>query len=65
MTTKEKLNRGLDALLGTELTRQKPVKQRPRAATPVDGELRQIRLEKLQRGKYQPWSSSVRLRSMS
>jgi len=56
MTTKKrKLNRGLDALLGTELTRQKTGETATSStATPVDGGLRQIRLEKLQRGKYQP-----------
>ncbi len=56
MTTKKrKLNRGLDALLGTELTRQKTGETTTSSTTlPVDGELRQIRLEKLQRGKYQP-----------
>ena len=56
MTTKKrKLNRGLDALLGTELTRQKPGEAATSSATTAaDGELRQIRLEKLQRGKYQP-----------
>ena len=56
MTTKKrKLNRGLDALLGTELTRQKAGEAATSSATTAaDGELRQIRLEKLQRGKYQP-----------
>lgn len=56
MTTKKrKLNRGLDALLGTELTRQKSGETATSSAiTAADGELRQIRLEKLQRGKYQP-----------
>ncbi|MEL0151852.1 MAG: ParB/RepB/Spo0J family partition protein [Halieaceae bacterium] len=56
MTTKKrKLNRGLDALLGTELTRQKTGETATSSTTtPTDGELRQIRLEKLQRGKYQP-----------
>ena len=56
MTTKKrKLNRGLDALLGTELTRQKTGETATSSTTtPVDSELRQIRLEKLQRGKYQP-----------
>lgn len=54
-TKKKKLNRGLDALLGTELTRQKTGETATSATTiPVDGELRKIRLEKLQRGKYQP-----------
>lgn len=56
MTTKKrKLNRGLDALLGTELTKQKLDNDGTAStATQTDGELRQIRLEKLQRGKYQP-----------
>ncbi|UZP73711.1 ParB/RepB/Spo0J family partition protein [Candidatus Paraluminiphilus aquimaris] len=56
MTTKKrKLNRGLDALLGTELTKQKGGESAPSSSsTPADGELRQIRLERLQRGKYQP-----------
>jgi len=56
MTTKKrKLNRGLDALLGTELTKQKLDNDGTAStATQKDGELRQIRLEKLQRGKYQP-----------
>jgi ParB family chromosome partitioning protein len=56
MTTKKrKLNRGLDALLGTELTRQKTGETATSSTTtPIDGELRQIRLEKLRRGKYQP-----------
>lgn len=56
MTTKKrKLNRGLDALLGTELTKQKLDNDGASStATQTDGELRQIRLEKLQRGKYQP-----------
>lgn len=56
MTTKKrKLNRGLDALLGTELTRQNPSEFAPQATNePANGELRHIRLERLQRGKYQP-----------
>ena len=56
MTTKKrKLNRGLDALLGTELTKQKGGESAPSSSSaPADGELRQIRLERLQRGKYQP-----------
>ena len=56
MTTKKrKLNRGLDALLGTELTKQKGGESVPSSSSaPADGELRQIRLERLQRGKYQP-----------
>jgi len=56
MTTKKrKLNRGLDALLGTELTKQKSG-ERDSSTTiaPADGELQNVRLEKLQRGKYQP-----------
>ena len=52
---KRKLNRGLDALLGTELAKT-PVashsQQEPIGAD--NGSLRQLRLEQLQRGKYQP-----------
>ena len=52
---KRKLNRGLDALLGTELAKT-PVashsQQEPIGAE--NGSLRQLRLEQLQRGKYQP-----------
>ena len=56
MTTKKrKLNRGLDALLGSELTKQKKGETELSSANAsTDGELKQIRLEKLQRGKYQP-----------
>jgi len=60
MTTKRrKLNRGLDALLGAELTKQKgteassSINDAPIAGS-GEGELKEIRLEKLQRGKYQP-----------
>ena len=60
MTTKRrKLNRGLDALLGAELTKQKgteassSINDAP-AAGSGEGELKEIRLERLQRGKYQP-----------
>jgi len=60
MTTKRrKLNRGLDALLGAELTKQKgteassSINDAP-IAGPGEGELKEIRLERLQRGKYQP-----------
>ena len=60
MTTKRrKLNRGLDALLGAELTKQtgaeagSSINDAPIAVS-GEGELREIRLEKLQRGKYQP-----------
>lgn len=52
---KRKLNRGLDALLGTELT--KPNRSEiasSEADKPMNGALRHIRLERLQRGKYQP-----------
>ena len=54
-TKKRKLNRGLDALLGTDLTKKGPV-GRAEASTisPGDGDLRQLPLEFLQRGKYQP-----------
>lgn len=56
MTTKKrKLNRGLDALLGTELTKQSSGEGGSSAtAVSDDGELKNVRLEKLQRGKYQP-----------
>ena len=60
MTTKRrKLNRGLDALLGAELTKQKgteassSINDAPVAGS-GEGELKEIRLERLQRGKYQP-----------
>lgn len=60
MTTKRrKLNRGLDALLGAELSKQTSaeagslINDVPIAVS-GEGELREIRLEKLQRGKYQP-----------
>ncbi len=60
MTTKRrKLNRGLDALLGAELTKQtgaeagSSINDAPIAVS-GEGELKEIRLEKLQRGKYQP-----------
>jgi len=60
MTTKRrKLNRGLDALLGAELTKQKgteassSINDAPIAGS-GEGELKEIRLERLQRGKYQP-----------
>ena len=54
-TKKRKLNRGLDALLGTDLTKKAPA-GRAEASTisPGDGDLRQLPLEFLQRGKYQP-----------
>ena len=54
-TKKRKLNRGLDALLGTDLTKKVPA-GRAEASTisPGDGDLRQLPLEFLQRGKYQP-----------
>lgn len=56
MTTKKrKLNRGLDALLGTELTKPNRSEIASSAADePTNGALRHIRLERLQRGKYQP-----------
>jgi ParB family chromosome partitioning protein len=52
---KRKLNRGLDALLGTDLTKKAPA-GRAEASTIYsgDGDLRQLPLEFLQRGKYQP-----------
>ena len=54
-TKKRKLNRGLDALLGTDLTKKAPVGTTEASTTsPGDGDLRQLPLEFLQRGKYQP-----------
>ena len=49
-TRKRKLNRGLDALLGSELT---PTSGE-RESTAADNELKQLPVEFLQRGKYQP-----------
>jgi ParB family chromosome partitioning protein len=49
-TRKRKLNRGLDALLGSELT---PSSGERNAAT-GDSELKQLPVEFLQRGQYQP-----------
>ena len=54
-TKKRKLNRGLDALLGTDLTKKAPAGTAEASTIPVeDGDLRQLPLEFLQRGKYQP-----------
>ncbi len=54
-TKKRKLNRGLDALLGTDLTKKAPPDAAELGAAPhSDGDLRQLPLELLQRGKYQP-----------
>jgi ParB family chromosome partitioning protein len=54
-TKKRKLNRGLDALLGTDLTKKAPAgTAEARTISPGDGDLRQLPLEFLQRGKYQP-----------
>ncbi len=54
-TKKRKLNRGLDALLGTDLTKKAPVGTAEASTTsPGDGDLRQLPLEFLRRGKYQP-----------
>ena len=54
-TKKRKLNRGLDALLGTDLTKKAPAgKAEASTTSPGDGDLRQLPLEFLQRGKYQP-----------
>ena len=54
-TKKRKLNRGLDALLGTDLTKKAPAgRTEPSTISPGDGDLRQLPLEFLQRGKYQP-----------
>ena len=56
MTTKKrKLNRGLDALLGAELTTKAAASTASLNANPAgQGDLRQIPLEQLQRGRYQP-----------
>ncbi|MDA7581318.1 ParB/RepB/Spo0J family partition protein [Luminiphilus sp.] len=55
MTTKKrKLNRGLDALLGAELTTKTAVSNASSNAGSGQSELRQIPLEQLQRGQYQP-----------
>ncbi|MDH4049276.1 MAG: ParB/RepB/Spo0J family partition protein [Gammaproteobacteria bacterium] len=48
MTKKKRLGRGLEALLS------KPAAEVPAAASPVDGSLKNIPLELLQRGQYQP-----------
>lgn len=54
-TKKRKLNRGLDALLGTDLTKKAPPDAAELDTAPhSDGDLRQLPLEFLQRGKYQP-----------
>jgi len=54
-TKKRKLNRGLDALLGTDLTKKAPAGTAEASTIyPGDGDLRQLPLEFLQRGKYQP-----------
>ena len=54
-TKKRKLNRGLDALPGTDLTKKAPAGTAEASkASPGDGDLRQLPLEFLQRGKYQP-----------
>ena len=54
-TKKRKLNRGLDALLGTDLTKKASVGTAEASTTsPGDGDLRLLPLEFLQRGKYQP-----------
>ena len=49
-TRKRKLNRGLDALLGSELTPSSGARE----TTTSDSELKQLPVEFLQRGKYQP-----------
>ena len=56
MTTKKrKLNRGLDALLGTGIgAHQSDEATGASSLASADGVLKKIRLEKLQRGKYQP-----------
>jgi ParB family chromosome partitioning protein len=49
------LNRGLDALLGTDLTKKAAAGTADASTTSQsDGDLRQLPLEFLQRGKYQP-----------
>ncbi len=54
-TKKRKLNRGLDALLGTDLTKKAPAGKAEASTISLgDGDLRQLPLEFLQRGKYQP-----------
>ena len=54
-TNKRKLNRGLDALLGTDLTKKTAVGTAEASTiSPGDGDLRKLPLEFLQRGKYQP-----------
>lgn len=54
-TKKRKLNRGLDALLGTDLTKKASAGTADASTTSQsDGDLRQLPLEFLQRGKYQP-----------
>ena len=54
-TNKRKLNRGLDALLGTDLTKKAAVGTAEASTiSPGDGDLRKLPLEFLQRGKYQP-----------
>ena len=54
-TKKRKLNRGLDALLGTDLTKKAAAGTTDASTTSQsDGDLRQLPLEFLQRGKYQP-----------
>ena len=52
---KRKLNRGLDALLGTELAKAPTASHSQQESIGANnGSLRQLRLEQLQRGKYQP-----------
>ena len=54
-TKKRKLNRGLDALLGTDLTKKAPAGKAEASTISLgDGDLRQLPLEFLRRGKYQP-----------
>ena len=54
-TKKRKLNRGLDALLGTDLTKKAAAGTTETSTTSLgDSDLRQLPLEFLQRGKYQP-----------
>ena len=54
-TKRRKLNRGLDALLGTDLTKEATAGTAEASTiSPGDGDLRQLPLEFLKRGKYQP-----------
>jgi ParB family chromosome partitioning protein len=58
MTTKKKLGRGLDALLNAGKSQSAGAKPKAGASQPLpaekDGDLRNIPIELIQRGKYQP-----------